>query len=103
MGWDSVTFRAGGKAMSRDSVSADGGEVLVELTGHWGWYDFVAAASGMMEEAPQDPAAPILDTFPRHLQAVQPGVSRAVGVQQHPPRHAPEAQSKLELQVVPGF
>ena len=56
-----------------------------------------------MEEAPQDPASPILVTFARHLHAVHPGVSKAVEVQQQPPKHAPEAQSKGELHRAPGF
>ncbi len=73
------------------------------MTGHWGWYDWVAAARGMMEEAPQDPASPILVTLARHWQAVHPGVSKAVEVQQQPPKHAPEAQSKGELHRAPGF
>ena len=57
------------------------------------------AARAREGEAAQAPAAPTADAggapgaARRHVQAVQPGVSRALGVQQQPPRQAPLAQS----------
>ena len=44
----------------------------------------------------------VVEALEKQAQAVHPGVSRARGVQQHPPRHWEEAQSKGEVQGSPG-
>lgn len=54
-------------------------------------------------EAAQVPAvAGVVALVAQHWQAVQLGESMAEAVQQHPPRHWLEAQSKLEVQGSPG-
>ena len=94
-----VTLAEAGKAMMLDSDTLAFTDTLL-LQGRVR----VVAASAVVELGPEhvpafDGVASLED---QHLHALQPDVSAAAPVQQQPPRHRVEAQSKLEAHASPG-
>lgn len=88
-GCASVTLAAAGKAMRCEGCSAAEAPPLQPALA-------ARASEGEAAQAPAAPAAAVggaPGAARRHVQAVQPGVRRALGVQQQPPRQAPLAQS----------
>ena len=89
----SVTFENEGKEMTRESVTL----VLTDIVELHGRVMFVADDVAM-----HAPAVVGLVAL-KQLQAVQPTVCMTDGVQQQPPAHTPEEQSKETEQLSPGF
>jgi hypothetical protein len=99
-GCASVTFKEGGKEMSRERVPELGGREAASQ-GRGG--ASLAPAKTKVENELHAPAeAAVVEALEKQVQAVHPGERRALGLQQHPPKHDPLAQSKWEEQGSPG-
>ena len=88
--------------MAPERVPEEGVDALPE---HWGGAAPMAAPVKMrVDEATQTPAVKgMVEALDKHWQAVHPGErNTALGLQQHPPKHDPLAQSKWEEQGSPG-
>lgn len=87
----------GGKATSSaKSVPAAAASADVAL-------HLVDPKSGGRGASAQPPAvAAVVDASDQQVQAPHPAVAAAAGVQQHPPRHAKEPQSKAPAHASPG-
>ena len=95
-----MTFKEGGKEMKRERVPELGGwEAASQGRGRAS----LAPAKTSVENALHAPAVmTVVEALEKQVQAVQLGERRALGLQQHPPKHDPLAQSKWVVQGSPG-